>query len=79
MDVVKIGGLNMPGVSSQFWGYGPHFLYHGLGQDVVVAVYDLSTGESISGCIVKCWFGHVEVTLSNGSVGSSGCRIVVVG
>jgi hypothetical protein len=77
--VLVTGGLNMPAASSQFWGYGPHFLHHNMGQDVVVAVYDLATGESIEGCIVKSWYGNVEVTLPNGSVGSSGCRIVVVG
>ena len=83
MDVGRIGVLNgegsqMAGVSSHFWGYGPHFLYHGLGQEVVVAVYDLVTGEQIEGCIIKAWYGNVEVMLPNGS-GSSGCRVVVVG
>lgn len=69
----------MAAASSQFWGYGPHFLYHSLGQDVVVAVYDLQTGESVDGAVIKSWYGYVEVTLRNGSIGSSGCRIVVVG
>lgn len=67
------------GVSSQFWGYGPHFLYHNLGPDVVVGVYDLTTGQSIEGFFVRALYNYVEVTLPNGSVGSGGCRIVVVG
>jgi hypothetical protein len=68
----------MAAASGQFWGMGPHALYHSLGPDVVVAVYDVGTGEMISGCIVKCWYGHTEVSLPYGGT-SSGCRIVVVG
>lgn len=69
----------MAGISFQFWGPGPHWMYHQMGQDVVVAVYELNgTMEQIEGCIIKVGWGSVEVTLPAGA-GGNGCRVVVVG
>lgn len=54
-------------------------MYHQMGQDVVVAVYELNgTMEQIEGCIIKVGWGSVEVTLPAGA-GGNGCRVVVVG
>lgn len=63
--------------SNTFWGLGPHVVYHDLGQDIVVAVYDSGNGEQIEGAIIKAWYGWVEVLLPSGT--SNGCRVVVVG
>ncbi len=68
----------MAAISQQYWGVGPHWLYHGLGNEVVVGVYDQMSGEVIEGCIVKIMWGNVEVMLP-ANAGPQGCRVVVVG
>lgn len=67
----------MAGMSSQYWGPGPHFVYHQFGPDVVVGVYDIPTGENLPHS-VKAQYSWVEVTLPGG-LGFNGVRIVVVG
>lgn len=64
-------------MTSNFWGIGPHTLYHGFGQDVVIGVYDAGSREEIKEAIVKNWWGSVEVTLPYPPV--NGCLIVVIG
>lgn len=68
----------MPGVSSAFWGVGPHTLYHPFGQEVVVAVYDAGSREVIEGAIIKNWWGYTEVLLPM-NASPNGCVIVAVG
>lgn len=68
----------MPAATGNFWGVGPHTVYHGFGQDVVVAVYDAGTREQIEGAIIKNWWGYVEILLPV-AVPVNGCLVVVLG
>lgn len=67
----------MAAKSQTFWGAGPHFLYHELGEEVVVAIYDSVSREQIEGSIVKSRYGHIEVLLPTSTL--NGCLVVVVG
>lgn len=63
--------------SGNFWGVGPHTIYHGFGQEAIVAVYDMNSREQIDGAVIKNWWGYIEVLLPSNPV--NGCTIVVVG